>query len=315
MLQWAKSQGAATGYAHSGWGLGPVTPVKTLPNNVLPKMDGIGAMEYIVTVTEGLVDFFSAGDTPAPWELNMWYHTLNCGFRTRLSGETDFPCIFDERVGIARSYFKPTAALDYDGYVKAIQQGRCYVSDGRSHIIDFTVNNVEAGTGNSELQLNKAGSLHIRAKVAAWLPPQQDEEGKAIAQRPFSESPYWHLERARIGQSRQVGVELLINGVPVDTVPITADGQLQELQFSYPLQHSGWAALRIFPSAHTNPVFIIVGKQPIRLRESAEWCRKTVDQCWKMKQGNIRSSEQAAAQAAYEKARKVYDGLIKTALQ
>ncbi|KAA2243882.1 hypothetical protein F0L74_12085 [Chitinophaga agrisoli] len=315
VLQWAKSQGAVTGYAHSGWGLAPITPATTLPNEVLPKMDGIGAMEYIVTVTEGLVDFFSAGDTPAPWELNMWYHTLNCGFRTRLSGETDFPCIFDERVGIARSYFKPAAALDYDGYVKALQQGRCYVSDGRSHIIDFAVNDVEPGTGNSELQLNKPQDLRIRAKAAAWLPIQQDEESNAIAHRPSWESPYWHLERARIGQSRQVGVELLINGVPVDTAPLTADGKLQELQFSYHLEHSAWAALRILPSAHTNPVFIIVDKQPILLRQSAEWCRKTVDQCWKMKQGNIRTSEQPAAQAAYDAARKVYDGLIKTAVQ
>jgi FPC/CPF motif-containing protein YcgG len=33
-------------------------------------------------------------DTPFVWELNIWYHTLNAGFRTRISGETDFPCIY-----------------------------------------------------------------------------------------------------------------------------------------------------------------------------------------------------------------------------
>ena len=33
----------------------------------------------------------------------MWYHTLNGGFRTRVSGETDFPCIYGERVGLGRS--------------------------------------------------------------------------------------------------------------------------------------------------------------------------------------------------------------------
>ena len=103
----------------------------------MPKMDGIGANEYIVTVTQNAVDFYSAGDTPAPWELNMWYHTLNCGFRTRLSGETDFPCIFDESVGIARSYFKTDSALNYDAYVDAIKKGRCYVSDGGSISLIF----------------------------------------------------------------------------------------------------------------------------------------------------------------------------------
>lgn len=311
VLQWARSQGAATGYAHSGWGLEPEQATKDLPNYVLPKMDGIGANEYVVTVTEGLVDFYSAGDTPAPWELNMWYHTLNCGFRTRLSGETDFPCIFDERVGIARSYFKPDSALSYDAYVAAIKKGRSYVSDGYSHIIDFRANDVEVGTANSELSLKQPGSVNIQAKAAAWLPPAPDEKGRQIAARPLTEQPFWHIERARIGNTREVGVELIINGIPVDTTQILADGKLHNIQFTYPMQRSGWAALRIFPSAHTNPIFITLGGQPIRVRQSAGWCRQAVDQCWKMKKDNIRSEERNAAQAAYNKARKVYEALMR----
>src|SRR5688572_3953877 len=106
ILKWAKEQGGVVGYAHSGWGLDPVEPTDELPNYILPKMDGIGANEYIVAVTQGLVDFYSAGDTYLINELNMYYHTLNCGFKTKLSGETDFPCISDLRVGLARSYFK-----------------------------------------------------------------------------------------------------------------------------------------------------------------------------------------------------------------
>ena len=58
----------------------------------MPGFDGIGANEFIVDVTHpDTVDFISAGDTPYVWELNIWYHTLNAGFRTRISGETDFP--------------------------------------------------------------------------------------------------------------------------------------------------------------------------------------------------------------------------------
>ena len=120
----------------------------------------------MVTVTQGKVDFFSAGDTPAPWELNMWYHTLNSGFRTRLSGETDFPCIFDERVGLARSYFKTGNGLSYEGYIKAIKSGRSYVSDGRSHIIDFTVNETEMGVGNGELKGKVAFKVHAISEKA-----------------------------------------------------------------------------------------------------------------------------------------------------
>jgi hypothetical protein len=81
VLQWAKKQGGVTGYAHSGWGLAPSAPANELPNYVMPKMDGIGANEYVVTVTHDVIDFSSAGDTPAPAELNFWYDTLIGGFR------------------------------------------------------------------------------------------------------------------------------------------------------------------------------------------------------------------------------------------
>ena len=314
VLTWAKSQNAVVGYAHSGWGLEPVSPTTNLPNYAMPKMDGIGANEFVVTVTQNLVDFYSAGDTPAPWELNMWYHALNCGFTPRLSGETDYPCIFDERVGIARSYFKPEGPLSYDGYVAAIKKGRSYVSDGSSHIIDFSVNTLEAGTKDSKLYLKGKQTVKITAKVAANLPAQQDPIGLAIAQSPLTEQPYWNIERARIGTTRKIRVELIVNGKPADTTEITAEGKWNDLTFNYPINHSSWMALRVYPGSHTNPVFVIVDDKPIHERKSAEWCRKAVDQCWKMKQSEIRSEERPAAEAVYDKARRVYDNIIQESL-
>jgi hypothetical protein len=53
----------------------------------------------------------------------MWYHTLNAGFRTRISGETDFPCIYGERVGLGRSYVKVDGPLAYDTWCEGIAQG------------------------------------------------------------------------------------------------------------------------------------------------------------------------------------------------
>jgi hypothetical protein len=311
VLQWARSQGAITGYAHSGNGLQPMQATTSLPNDITPKMDGIGANEYIVTVTNKLLDFYSAGDTPAPWELNMWYHTLNCGFRTRLSGETDFPCVYDERVGMARSYFKSDSALSYAGYVKAIKEGRSYVSEGNSHIIDFSVNEVEAGTRNSELKIAGNQSVTIRAKVVAKLPVQQDEYGLAIAQRPIDRQPYWHIERARIGKSGKVPVELIVNGLAVDTTEIAADGEWKDIRFNYTISQPAWVALRIYPSSHTNPVFVAVNNQHVQLKKSAEWCKRALQQCWKMKQANIRPAERKAAEDAYKSAEKVYEEIIK----
>lgn len=307
VLTWAKGQGGVTGYAHSGWGLEPTEPTTKLPNYVLPKMDGIGANEYVVTVTQNGVDFYSAGDTPAQWELNMWYHTLNCGYTTRLSGETDFPCIFDERVGMARSYFKPGGKLSYDSYVEAIKKGRSYVSDGSSHIIDFKVNGVEAGTKDSRVLVKGEEKVTVSARATAFLPPEPDEKGRNIAGSALTEQPYWHIERARIGATRKVGVELIVNGEAVDTIAIAADGQWKDIRFEYPLRQSSWVALRIFPSSHSNPVFVIQNGQPIQVYKSAEWCRQAVEQCWKMKQGNIRAEEREAAAAMYEKARRIYE--------
>ena len=124
VLKWAKDQGGITGYAHSGWGLEPLEPTDDLPNYIIPKMNGIGANEFVVTVTHDLIDFYSAGDTPLPAELNMWYHVLNSGFKTRISGETDFPCISDEKVGRARIYAELEDGLDFSDYMKALVKGK-----------------------------------------------------------------------------------------------------------------------------------------------------------------------------------------------
>ena len=312
VLKWAKAQGGVTGYAHSGWGLAPVQPTRDLPNYVTPKMDGIGANEYVVTVTHDVIDFFSAGDTPAPFELNMWYHALNCGFRTRISGETDFPCISDERVGRARIYAK-LDKLDFAGYMEAIKKGKSYVSDGFSHLIDFSINDVALGEKESELKVKANTSLNISVKAAGFLTEKQDEIGAIISARTPYQSPYWHVERARVGTSRMLPVELIVNGTPVEKKEIVADGKWQDVKFTYPISKSSWVAVRIYQTAHTNPIFVIVDGKPIAEKKSAQWCRDAVDQCWKMKKEQIRADEQPAAQQAYDHARKMYDEIISKA--
>ena len=49
ILQWGKKQGAITGYTHSGWGL--ALKEEKLLSYEMPPFDGIGANEYVVTVT------------------------------------------------------------------------------------------------------------------------------------------------------------------------------------------------------------------------------------------------------------------------
>ena len=198
-LKWAKSQGAVVGPAHSGWGLN--VDSTELPNYIIPPFDGIGACEYIVDVTHKVpgpsgkmvpaVDFISTVDTPITWELNIWYHTLNVGYRTRISGETDYPCIYGERVGLGRSYVKLDGNLTYNKWCQVIRLGRNYTGDGRSHLMDFSVNGVEVGTHNSEVQIKEKEKVKVKARVAAFL--TEDPLPSGIKDRPLDQQPYWHL--------------------------------------------------------------------------------------------------------------------------
>jgi hypothetical protein len=306
ILRWAKRQGAVVGFAHSGWGL-QVSDTR-VPSYEVPKFDGIGANEYIVDVTHDVVDFISTVDTPAVWELSVWYHTLNSGFRTRISGETDFPCIYGERVGLGRSYVKLDGRLSYDAWVEGVREGRAYVSDGKSHLMDFSVNGQAVGTNGSEVKLLQSQTVRVTAQVAARLDAQPNE---TIRARRGDEQPYWELERARVAGTREVPVELIVNGQPRAKKMIVADGATREVTFDVPVERSSWVALRILPSSHTNPVFVTVAGRPVRAsRRSAEWCLKAVDQCWSQKSPKFSAQERAEAEAAYEHARQVYRRIV-----
>lgn len=304
ILRWAKAQGAVGGFAHSGLGLQVQT--QELPNYVVPPFNSIGANEYIVDVTHDVVDFISAADTPFVFELNIWYHTLNCGFRTRISGETDFPCITDGRVGAGRSYVHLPQGLTYDAWCEGVRAGRSYVSDGFGHLMNFTVNGLEAGTNGSELRLDRPGRVAVTVQAAAMLP----EKSSGVPAPNRVQSP-WSPEHARVSGTRDVTVEAILNGRPVASRRLTADGVLRDLAFDVPIERSSWIALRILGSAHTNPVFVPVGGRPIRAsKKSAEWCLKGVDQCWTQKSPRISAAERPAAQRAFDQARDRYRQIV-----
>jgi hypothetical protein len=189
-----------------------------------------------------------------------------------------------------------------------LRDGRAYVSDGKSHLMDYRLNDLLVGTRGSEIKFDKAETVRVTAKVAARLDEQPNE---LIRGRRLDQGPYWDVERTRIGNSREVPVELVVNGRPVAKKNILADGSVRDVTFEVPIEHSSWVALRIYPSAHTNPIFVIVGGKPIRAsRRSVEWLLKGVDQCWSQKAPRIAEKERADAAAAYEHARQVYRRLL-----
>ncbi len=310
VLQWGKKQGGVVGFSHSGWGLRIDSP--TIPSLEMPPFDGIGANEYIVDVTHDAVDFISAVDTPINWELNIWYHTLNCGYKARISGETDFPCIYGERVGLGRLYVKlEDGKLDFDRYIEGIKNGRSFVTDGKSHLFDFAVNGVEVGKNGSEAKIAAPGKVKVTGKFAALLPETQAPEMKGIANRPLHQKPYWELERARIGSSRKVPVEVIVNGKAVAKKELEADGNVVDLDFDVPITESSWVALRVWPSSHTNPVWVTVNDKPVRAsKSSARWCLDAVDVCWKQKESKYRPGEREEAAKAYDFAREAYRKIL-----
>jgi hypothetical protein len=310
-LRWAKSQGAVCGPAHSSIGLGrfvgrvPDTEGKDgthdLPNFNIPAFDGIGANEFIVDITHKVpgpdgkpvqaVDFISAMNTERVAEWNMWYQVLNCGFRVAVSGETDFPCMSGERVGIGRVYAQVDGPLTFDKWVKSIAAGRSYVSDATVHLMNFAATEpsskttARVGMAGSEIRVTAGQAVNFEVTVAAL----QD-------------------------RSPELPLELIVNGYPVAQQTLKADGTAQEVTFSQSLTASSWVAIRQFPHAHTNPIYVVVDGQPPRVSvDSATWCLMGVDQCWSSKQSTYALSEQGDARAAYDHAREVFADILSRA--
>src|SRR5690606_5085780 len=126
------------------------------------------------------------------------------------------PCIYGDRVGLGRIYVKLDGKqkLTFDDWVFGLRDGRSYCSDGLTHLIDFRVNGLGVGEKGangqiSALAIRSGESLKISAQAAALLEEEPQDE---LRKKKLSEKPYWHVERARIGDSQRIPVELVVNG-------------------------------------------------------------------------------------------------------
>ena len=285
----------------------------TLPNFAIPEMNGVGAMEVVVSVPQGVCDFISAMDTPRIAEWNMWYHLLNCGFPLKVSGETDFPCMSGLRVGQGRVYVRlgDVKAVDFDAWCAGLAGGRSYVSDGFAHALEFTVGGKRPG---DRLELEKPGTVAVRAKVAfAARTPLAVAHGGVVpagGRRLVGDTVNLHGPRrdgefTAEGESRRV--ELVVNGRAVASREVPADDRVHELEFRVPIERSSWVALRHFPQLHTNPVDVLVGGRPIRAsRRSALWCLEAVEQLWRARGRSIAPAERDDARRAFDQAIEMY---------
>ena len=335
VLKWIQSQGGLSSYTHSGFGLDVQS--EEIPNYITPPMDSIGANEFIMTAAHDATDWIGVGNTNYISELNIWYHVLNAGLRPLIGGETDWPCINGDSVGRGRSYVKSQPReVSYAKQLAVIDEGNSYVSDGRSHLMEFKVNNeIPAREKGSEVKLGKPGTVKVTAKVAAYLPEEKEMvpllgepypmETQATTYRPMPEPkmvaiadlpitgvswrniPWWHVERARIGDSREVKLEVVVNGEAVQHIPFLADGEMRDVQFDVPVTKSSWVALRILGASHTNPFWVTVDGQPVRASsKSLEWNIRALAQAFEIKRQGWRPEDYPEARAAYEYAHEFY---------
>jgi hypothetical protein len=186
-------------------------------------------------------------------------------------------------------YVKLDGKLTFDDWCDKLREGRSYVSDGTSHLMEFTAaetsaprNSAAVGEHGSELRLKKPCLVRLRVLAA-------------VRQLATNTTP----------------LEVVVNGYPVASKMIGTDGREQEVEFEVPIERSSWVALRTFPSAHSNPIFVLVDGKPIRAsRRSIEWCLRGVDQCWTQKERFHVGPEHQEAQLAYDHARQTYQRLL-----
>jgi hypothetical protein len=96
-----EAQGTVTGFAPPAWGCSKSAAASCRTTRC--RCSTGSAPTNTSWTSRDVVDFISAADTPFLYELNIWYPHAQLRVRTPISGETDFPCMSDDRVGAGRS--------------------------------------------------------------------------------------------------------------------------------------------------------------------------------------------------------------------
>jgi hypothetical protein len=300
VLEWLRHQGALSGYRHAVANKAPRGRAMALPNLLASAVDE-GTGDYVMSVAHDAVDFITVGTGDFSSELNLWYHSLNAGFRTRIIGE--MPCTAAEAPPMngVRSNIQ---SVSISQNRRTMLSNDMAVSDRRAAIHEFKVNGRAPGNEiGSEVRLPSSGSVAVSASLAVSL-----DERRRDGAEPQSG---WSVENARIADMRLVNVEAVVNGRVAATKTITADGSEQKVDFSLPIQQSSWVAIRIKGAAHTNPVFVLVDNMPVRAsRASVEWIMRSLLESYEVANPRWTEKESANARAAYEYSYAVYQKLL-----
>jgi hypothetical protein len=242
----ARAQGGLTGYVHP-FDVDPDPDDRSTPLTVgLPIDVALGKVDYLEVV--GFSDHLATS--------RVWYRLLNCGFRLPAGAGTDAMTNFASLrgpVGTTRVYVQSPAPIDRRAWYGALKAGRSFATNGP--LLQLSLN--QTGIGG-EVRL-PGGNHTLRARV----------NFRSIV-------PIDHLE-------------LIRNGEVIASLPLAGDRTALDTSFALPVTESGWYLLRaysdkatepvldIYPFGTTSPIYVTVGKQPIRSEGDARFFLKWID--------------------------------------
>ncbi|MBK5291666.1 MAG: CehA/McbA family metallohydrolase [Acidobacteriia bacterium] len=210
-----------------------------------PTLDGASARELPVDLALGEVDAMDVlSNNPEEVALDLWYKLLNCGFRLGISAGTDsFTNVADHYTpGGGRVYAHLAGRMNPIDWVRAFRQGRTFATNGP--MISLRVQDREPG---DEIHLPSGPQrIPVVLKVDSKVPIDK--------------------------------IELIVNGKPFPGITSTIT-----------LDRSSWIAVRATGPAHrlvlndtaafahTSPVYVYLGKQPIASPGDAKFFVQWID--------------------------------------
>ena len=254
ILKLAREQGALAAYVHPYDG--SEDPIKT---------DLGTAKAFPVDAALGTVDYHE--QSTASWAAySVWQHALNNGFRIPLVGGED--SMSDLRktsiMGQLRTYAYLGSELSWNNWIKAIRRGHSFVTNGP--LLKFFVNDRMPG---EEIHLpDQGGIVQIHGTVQSIVPLDRIE--LVINKEKISLGLLEHHSDPKgEGTLFAFTKDLRINNSSWITLQVSASNGIHPIDAA-------------FPQATTNPIWIMVGKQPVRSKISANYFINWIDKLSQM---------------------------------
>ncbi|MEX1240999.1 MAG: CehA/McbA family metallohydrolase [Cyclobacteriaceae bacterium] len=238
ILEWAREQNAIGGFCHFQY----------LNDEIQEKLNCCIPLEYPVEAALGTMDFISEdvyadgspnnGNYNSEAAIHAYYKLLNCGFRLGFAAGTDYPCNNNEPLGTLLTYVNVgNNKLTYRKWIEGIRDGKTVVArNGHSEFLELKLNG-KYNPGD-ELRLKDHGAVSAEVK--------------------------WTAVKKLTGR-----IELVVNGkvVGVREGSVQPDAPLL-LNADAEISESSWICARRMDEnghqTHTAPVYITVGRKPVR---------------------------------------------------